>query len=406
MDFRGREEKFREADRRYAELKRQLDAGSISAEEFEAERQRLMVLNEGHWWAKSRETGDWHYHDGSAWVRGTPPGYQPPPTPHVESTPDRQSQLKQGEGLPSSQTTPSDSSSTRDRNERKQRRGVLSWITVATGLVGVGVVIWLLVPYVAPYVQGEIEGPPSEEVPSSATELPNVVGKSRNEAEEILNSNGFDVKADTQESSEEDEGKVLEQDPSGGEEAEENSAVAITVGEGPPKPAPGYALIEHDSGNLSVEVPSDWDERLTGFDGMFPTSGDVSPGEGVGPALTASTDLNAWVDGDHVPGTYIVASRELAQKYTVDQLVNSGFNDYSGRCEASAVQDFDHHRYSGKVQAWTCGGTSVTIYTLAAMLKSGECVVVLQVLTYSEAHRKAAEHVMDTVDADCGGMVD
>ena len=73
MDFRGREEKFREADQRYAELKRQLDAGSISAEEFEAERQRLMVLNEGHWWAKSRETGEWNYNDGRAWVRGTPP---------------------------------------------------------------------------------------------------------------------------------------------------------------------------------------------------------------------------------------------------------------------------------------------------------------------------------------------
>jgi hypothetical protein len=119
MDLRECEIDFEEVDRRYAELKRQLDAGSISTEEFEAGRQRLMVLNEDHWWAKSRETGDWSYHDGSAWVRGTPPGYQPPPTPHEESTPDRQSQLKQGERLPSSQTTPSDSSSTHDRNRRK-----------------------------------------------------------------------------------------------------------------------------------------------------------------------------------------------------------------------------------------------------------------------------------------------
>src|SRR5918912_3989599 len=100
MDFRGREEKFREADRRYAELKRQLDARSISEEEFEAERQRLMVLNEGHWWAKSRETGEWHYHDGSAWVRGTPPGYQLPP-----------------------QTTLPSSTPTLDPNGQKRRRG-------------------------------------------------------------------------------------------------------------------------------------------------------------------------------------------------------------------------------------------------------------------------------------------
>lgn len=32
---------------------------------------------EGRWWAKHRETGEWHYYDGNAWVRGTPPGYQP-----------------------------------------------------------------------------------------------------------------------------------------------------------------------------------------------------------------------------------------------------------------------------------------------------------------------------------------
>ena len=96
MDFREREEKFREADRRYAELKRQLDAESISDEEFEAERQRLMVLNEGHWWAKSRETGDWHYHDGSAWIRGTPPGYQPLPT---DETSDHRSRHEQTESF-------------------------------------------------------------------------------------------------------------------------------------------------------------------------------------------------------------------------------------------------------------------------------------------------------------------
>src|SRR5215217_2674282 len=184
MDFRGREEKFREADRRYADLKRQLDAGSISEEEFEAERQRLMVLNEGHWWAKSRETGEWHYHDGSAWVRATPPGYQPPPTQEAS---DHRSQLKQGERLPSSQTTPSDSSSTHDLNGRKQRRGVLRWITVvAAGLVGVGIVIWLLVPYGATYVQGEIEVPPSEEVPSSDEGPAPEEGPSSEEASSVI----------------------------------------------------------------------------------------------------------------------------------------------------------------------------------------------------------------------------
>src|SRR4051794_28204030 len=105
-DFREREIDFREADRRYGEFKRQLDAGTISDEEFDTQRRRLMVQDdEGYWWAKSRNTGQWHYHDGSAWVQGTPPAYQRPLTLPEEGTPERQSQVEQSERLPSSQTT-------------------------------------------------------------------------------------------------------------------------------------------------------------------------------------------------------------------------------------------------------------------------------------------------------------
>jgi hypothetical protein len=135
VDFRRREVDFQEADRRYAELARQRDAGSISDEEFDAQRQQLMVQDdEGRWWAKSRETGDWHYHDGEGWVRSTPPGYQPPP---ADDASDHWSQLEQTESFssrsqirdersplpqpeqneqPPPQTTSPDSSPTRDRN--------------------------------------------------------------------------------------------------------------------------------------------------------------------------------------------------------------------------------------------------------------------------------------------------
>jgi len=62
MDFREREVDFQEADRRYAELTRQRDAGSISDEEFDEQLKRLMVQDEsGRWWAKARKSGEWHY---------------------------------------------------------------------------------------------------------------------------------------------------------------------------------------------------------------------------------------------------------------------------------------------------------------------------------------------------------
>ena len=69
---------FHEADRRYAEIKRRHEAGTLTDEEFDEQLKELMVQDqEDRWWAKSRTTGEWHYHDGTAWMKATPPGYEP-----------------------------------------------------------------------------------------------------------------------------------------------------------------------------------------------------------------------------------------------------------------------------------------------------------------------------------------
>jgi hypothetical protein len=327
VDFK-REVNFHEADRRYAELKRQLDAGTISPEEFDTQLRQLMVQDqEGRWWAKSRKTGEWNYHDGSAWVRGTPPGYQPPRTPPVGSMSDRQFQPEQGERLPSSQTT---------LFRGRWRLGVPRWVIMAAGLagmalVGVSIVVWLLVPYVQPYVQGEIEEP------------------------------------------------LFEEDP---------------------KPTPGYQLVKDDSGNLRVEVPSGW-EVTTGEDSEEGPGSNWSSfgGESVGSSITASPDLYAWHNTPGTPGIYIVASKGLAQRYTNDELVASGPNDFSEGCEPGPLQDFDRSTYSGKMQTWNCD--QGTFLTLAAAPESRECVVIVQIGMYSEADRESAQHILNTFEADC-----
>src|SRR5215212_6011 len=161
MDFEKREIDFREADRRYTELKHQLESGTISTEEFDAQRQRLMVQDdEGRWWAKSRKTSEWHYHDGSSWVRGTPPDRQPSRTPPAEGTPDRQLLLEPGERS-SSRTTLPDSAPIRVRNREKQRRGAPRWVVIAVGLLAAVGIIWML-------VSGILGGPTPEESTGSA----------------------------------------------------------------------------------------------------------------------------------------------------------------------------------------------------------------------------------------------
>jgi hypothetical protein len=64
---------FREADRRYIDLKRQYDNGDLSDEEFRAQLEQLAVQDaEGQWWVKHRDTGAWYYQNGDSWVEGTP----------------------------------------------------------------------------------------------------------------------------------------------------------------------------------------------------------------------------------------------------------------------------------------------------------------------------------------------
>jgi hypothetical protein len=69
---------FQEADRRYAEIKRRHEAGTLTDEEFDEQLKELMVQDqEDRWWVKSRTTGHWHRYDGTTWIKDTPPGYQP-----------------------------------------------------------------------------------------------------------------------------------------------------------------------------------------------------------------------------------------------------------------------------------------------------------------------------------------
>ena len=136
MDFRERELNFQEADRRYAELAQRREAGSISNEEFDAQRQQLMVRdNEGRWWAKLGESGEWHYRDGGRWVQGAPPAYK-----EVASDFQGDSSLLQAP-----------SSANPESTKNNERWKIPSWIFVVglggMALVGGVLIFWALVPY-------------------------------------------------------------------------------------------------------------------------------------------------------------------------------------------------------------------------------------------------------------------
>ncbi len=70
-------------------------------------------------------------------------------------------------------------------------------------------------------------------VGTRVSEVRDVVGSGRAEAERELNSYGFEVEFDERESSFDEQGQVISQNPSGGKQAEVGSGVTITVGTGP-----------------------------------------------------------------------------------------------------------------------------------------------------------------------------
>jgi hypothetical protein len=158
VDFRGREESFQEADRRYAELTRQRDAGSISDQEFDAQRRQLMVQDdEGRWWAKIGKSGEWHYRDDSTWVRGTPPGYQ-------ESIPEPTSSPVQPSPLPPKGV----------ENGGERGRRVPPWILLTglggIALLGIVLVVWVLVPYLQGESRSDKQGAMSVKKSESASD--------------------------------------------------------------------------------------------------------------------------------------------------------------------------------------------------------------------------------------------
>jgi hypothetical protein len=180
--------------------------------------------------------------------------------------------------------------------------------------------------------------------------------------------------------------------------------------EEPSGPAPGYALFQHDSEALSVEVPIEWDERFSvdseGEKGRSSWSSFVGEGESAGPSMTAVNDLKSWRTGTvgH-QGVYIVASRNLAQEYTDDELVRLGPNDYSSSCDTGTPQDLDRPPYSGKILEWeNCAGDSDhTAITLATAPEDRECVIVAQIGGYfrTQTDEESIQHVLDTLETDC-----
>jgi hypothetical protein len=225
---------FEEADRRYAELKRQHEAGALSDEVFAARLRELMVQDdEDRWWAKSLRTGEWHRWDGERYVKDTPPYERPQ---RVETPPPGGTTVRGGdlprpqaeqERPPSIEAQPPEQTVRPDGApvgvEDEGRRGVSRKLVVGGCLVVAVLAVVGLLAIVAALRTG---GPTA----------PDVVGQTESEARRNVG-NDYNIYVSEVRVADEPKGTIISQNPNAGEAAKPGSTISVVVSAGkPPKP--------------------------------------------------------------------------------------------------------------------------------------------------------------------------
>jgi uncharacterized membrane protein HdeD (DUF308 family) len=213
---------FQEADGRYAEIKRRHEAGDLIQEEFDEQLKQLMVQDEeGRWWAKSRTTGEWHYHDGTAWVKDTPPGYQA-----AQAAPEDQPEIQQSESLEAQEVARrvaaiyAEGQRHMDAEEWQQALEFLE--EVQRREPGYRETETLL-----SQVHRQLASPPMVEVADLS-------GQDTHQANATLANMGLKVRVQSEVPSDTTPtGQVIEQSPEAGREVGAGSSVNITVSSGP-----------------------------------------------------------------------------------------------------------------------------------------------------------------------------
>ena len=145
-------------------------------------------------------------------------------------------------------------------------------------------------------------------VGTRVTDVPGVVGKGRDEAEQTLKNAGFEVAAQERESSFDDEGLVIDQNPKGGTSTAVDSQVAITVGTGPQAvevpdlygntPDQAAAILDGVGLELGEQTEAPSNEVAEGqiFEQQPAAGADIQPGSEVNVTVSSGPKLSTVPD--------------------------------------------------------------------------------------------------------------
>ena len=150
-----------------------------------------------------------------------------------------------------------------------------------------------------------------------------------------------------------------------------------------------YYTIYDESGSISVDVPTHWND----VDRRGWRQDDLGTSGIIGPALSASPDLDAYVNTWGTPGVFIGASPLLW--HTPAQLLNA--KNFSNSCTYSGRYEYDDGVYTGLFDEYVgCGGEYNTFWVIAAEPADGSWIALVEIIAVTDADFDAADRIVAT----------
>jgi hypothetical protein len=161
----------------------------------------------------------------------------------------------------------------------------------------------------------------------------------------------------------------------------------------PAVPGYEYVVVSDRTGQISVEVPTEWGNVLGNGWHASKALKPVLAGERIGPGLNASPSVEAWKTDLLTPGVFIGASRSLLEEFTPRGLLE---RVSYGACRTTGRESYSSKRYTGEIASWTCPGDTSWRVLAAVPTAAREYLVYLQVKLVSPRDAEAYERILDT----------
>jgi hypothetical protein len=156
-----------------------------------------------------------------------------------------------------------------------------------------------------------------------------------------------------------------------------------------------YAQVDDDSGILSVNLPTVWND----VDGTAWFDDDRN----VGSSIVAAASLDTFYSDFSAPGTFIGTSDALVGEIGPEDITDEW--DFSASCSLTSTDPISTGALDGQMAVWTdCGDTGASLLTFVALPPDEAYLAVLVSIVLSETDVEAFAAAIDSLATDIGSL--